>query len=334
MLEMTGHKKWIGIDGGGTKTSCVIGDEKGNLLAFAIGTSSNIHSIPAKEVLNTLEKVINQVLKESRSSIGEVEAIYLCLAGADRERDKSIIKSLFENTVYEHKIIIKNDADAALAAGTWGESGLLLIAGTGSIAYGVTSDFSKNIRVGGWGYLFGDEGSGFFIGKKAVQSVLKSYDTREPKTLLTDLILEHFHFTDATQLLSLYGTEHFVAKIAELSKYVFQAAKKQDAAAKEIMEVAIEELVFMAETVYKKIDNNINPLLVLHGGLFSNNDFKNSFKLKLRTVLNEDLKIISPDIPAVVGAYLLALKTSGCLIDNEIKKKVLVTWEEINKIKE
>ena len=334
MFEMSGKRKWIGIDGGGTKTSCVIGDENGRLLAFTLGTSSNIHSISHQKVFQTLERVILQVLKDSKSSIEQIETIYLCLAGADSEWDKATINSLFENTVYENKIVIKNDADAALAAGTWGEAGFLIIAGTGSIAYGVTDDFNTRFRVGGWGYLFGDEGSGFYIGKRAIQAVLKSFDSMGPKTLLSDLILPHFHFTEPQQLLSLYNTEHFVAKIAELSKYVFEAAGNQDVIAMDIMEDAIEELIIMVETVYEKVDNNSNPLLVLHGGLFSNKDFEKRFRDKLKKASTKDSKIISPKIPAVIGAYLLAIKNSGWIIDDEVKMNVLVTWEEINKIKD
>lgn len=325
-LKKKTNKRWIAIDGGGTKTSCVIGDEQGNILSKAIGTSSNIQTIPHQKVFTTLTQLIEKVLIDSASEFKQVESIQLCLAGADRESDKQIIKRLFENTIYETKLKIKNDAEAALASGTWGESGLLLIAGTGSIVYGVSYKPAKMVRVGGWGFLLGDEGSGFYIGLKGLQAVLKSYDNRGDSTILTSLILNHFQLKQVPELVRLYSEESMVPNIANLSKYVCEAAKLEDDVAKGILEDAVHELIRMVEVGQKKFENNC--LLVLHGGLLSDSYFKELFIKKLNSV-HEDFKVVYPEIPAVVGAYLLAIKESGVLIDEDFKKNVRFSWSRL-----
>ncbi|MFE8700260.1 BadF/BadG/BcrA/BcrD ATPase family protein [Cytobacillus sp. FJAT-54145] len=326
-LKNNARKRWIAIDGGGTKTSCVIGDEQGNILSKTIGTSSNIQTIPHQKVFTTLTHLIDKVLIDSGSEFKQVESIQLCLAGADRESDKQIIKRLFEDTIYEQKLQIKNDAEAALASGTWGESGLLLIAGTGSIVYGVSYKPAKMIRVGGWGYLLGDEGSGFYIGLKGLKAVLKSYDNRGDSTTLTSLILNHFQLQQVPELVRLYSEESVVPNIANLSKYVFEAAKLEDPVATGILEDAVHELIRMVEVGQNKFENN-NCLLVLHGGLFSDSYFKELFIRKLNSV-HEDHKVVYPEIPAVVGAYLLAIKGAGLLIDENFKKKVRLSWSKL-----
>ena len=320
-------KRWIGIDGGGTKTSCVIGDEHGHLLASAVGSASNIQGVSLDKVRSTLLALIDKVIIDSKSTLQQVESIYLCLAGADRESDRVVIRGLFQKTDYESKIQITNDAKAAFVAGTWGETGLLLIAGTGSIVFAQSKETDQVIRVGGWGYLLGDEGSGFYIGKHALNAVLKSFDKREQETLLTELLLNHFQITDARELISIYSDELLIPKIANLSKYVIEAAKKEDAIAKSILFDSVNELIEMVLAANRQL---VEPskLLVLHGGMFADSYFKELFVNGLSTRIN-NITIVQSELPAVVGAYLLALIDDGRRISSDIKGNVYKTWNQL-----
>ncbi|KIY23858.1 MULTISPECIES: BadF/BadG/BcrA/BcrD ATPase family protein [Mesobacillus] len=328
-LKNATTKRWIAVDGGGTKTICVIGDEQGHILSKAIGVASNIHTISHQKVYKTLTDIMERVIVDSGSILEQIESIYLCLAGADRDNDKWIIKNLFKNTVYEQKIKIKNDAQAALASGTWGESGLILIAGTGSIVYGISTTTGKSTRVGGWGFLLGDEGSGFYIGQRALKAVMKSYDDRGPKTELTTLILNHFQLQHVPELVRIYSGENIVPNIAKLSKIVFSAAKNEDPVALEILENAVNELIKMVEAASQKQFESKEDVLVLHGGLFSDSLFKNLFLGKLKSI-HQNFKIVQPEIPAVIGAYLLGIRESGIIIDEKIKKNIRLSWDETN----
>ncbi|HET7626822.1 MAG TPA: BadF/BadG/BcrA/BcrD ATPase family protein [Bacillales bacterium] len=317
-------RKWIGIDGGGTKTTCVIGDENGILFAHAAGDSGNIQSHSPERVKETLCRLIEEVLVKAGSRREQLAVIYLALAGADRREDKQRIDAFLNP--YKRSfvdIVIENDAKAALAAGSWGEPGLVLIAGTGSIAYGFSSE--KAVRVGGWGYLLGDEGSGYDIGRQALSAVLKQLDGRGPKTSLTEFVLEAFAVSEPEQLIPLvYGSPYVKNTIANLSALVFRAAKTGDAQAQAIVEAAVAELLELVRTAYCGMPA-VGTNLVLSGGLFSNAFFKQAFVEKAGVTFG-DLKVVDPAVSPAVGAYVLALRHSGMAITESLKKEIRQSW--------
>ncbi|WP_226617735.1 N-acetylglucosamine kinase [Cytobacillus firmus] len=325
---MNKKKRWIAFDGGGTKTHCVIGDENGRILAAAAGESTNIHSNPHGHVKNVLLGLIDEVLMAAFSHEDELESIHVYLAGCGREKDKETIKSFFHGASYKHKLTIENDALAALAAGTWGEPGIILIAGTGSIAYGVNPLTGDHVRVGGWGYLLGDEGSGYWIGQQGTQAVMKSYDGREAATLLTNLIKDHFHVKEAPELISsIYGNASERLKIASVAPLVMQAAESNDPAAKRIIREAIEQLCILVRAAKKRLMPADSLPIIIHGGLFSNTSFREGFITYMKSNAGEAL--IFPEFPPVIGAYLMALKESGILIDEVRKKNIKMSWDRL-----
>lgn len=136
-MPLNSEVRFIGIDGGGTKTACMIGDGLGNVLAVCYGASSSIKSNSREAVQDVLLSLIQQVLNLSNSNVTQLSGIFLGLAGADRPEDKAQIHSFFEGKFPASVVItVHNDAITALSAGTWGEAGIVLISGTGSIAYG------------------------------------------------------------------------------------------------------------------------------------------------------------------------------------------------------
>src|SRR5699024_6065353 len=139
--------------------------------------STNIQSISFNVIKYHFKNLIYALLNETDTQITELNSIFISSAGGDRAVDKNKILLALD--------FIDHDALAALASGSFGDSGMVLIAGTGSIAYNFSSDFKKISRVGGWGYIFGDEGSGFDIGRKAITSVLKQLDGRGKETVLS-----------------------------------------------------------------------------------------------------------------------------------------------------
>src|SRR5690606_26659184 len=156
----------------------------------------------------------------------------------------------------------------------------------------------------------GDEGSGFYIGQKALRAVMKAYDKRGPKTVLTDMLLNHFQLTEVQDLVGIYSEENIVPSIAKLSKYVFDAARKEDRVALGILEDSIEELMSLLKAANQNEMDTFENLLVLHGGLFSNSFFKKLFMEKINGAFVH-LQVVQPEIPAVVGAYLLGIKESS-----------------------
>jgi N-acetylglucosamine kinase-like BadF-type ATPase len=320
--------KFIGIDGGGTKTTCVIGDETGKIQATAAGKSGNIQSKPVDEVKDVVLQLIDDVTAQTETTPDQIQSIYLSMAGCGQPSDKKrVFEALRPFIADPVRLFVETDVVGALAAGTWGEPGIVLIAGTGSIAYTYTSSSEIN-RVGGWGYLLGDEGSGFDIGRKGLSAVLQQFDGRGEDTMLTGLVMEKLNLANPGELISfVYGRDNVKEGIADLSKLVFTAAKNDDPVAIQIIDEAISELIRLVETNQRVGETKKLPL-VISGGLFSDEFFKRRFTIKLRDKLG-DLSIIQPAVSPTVGAYMMSLRASGVEITEEVKTITVSSWTRL-----
>ena len=314
-------KLWIGIDGGGTKTTAVIGDESGHLLAVAKGSSGNITAISTEQLYTLINELIDQLLIKSGSALTDVEMVFAAMAGADRQAEQQKIYDTFKQSPVLEKFKIQSDIHAALAAGTWGREGTLLIAGTGAIIFGY--ERQKTFRVGGWGYLLGDEGSGYHLGKLAIRSVLKAHDEKLSLKPFQEKILTHFNVLSPDQLITkIYGNLNPVTAISSVSRIVLDALD-EDLLAQSIVNAVQEALMELIESAYSRIDR-IKPI-VLHGGLFSNNKFYVEFTVLFSSRF-PDLIALRPTISGTVGAYLLALHESKVEVSDPVKQTIQQTW--------
>ena len=154
----------LGIDAGGTKTVAVLADAGGRVVAEARAGGANLQAHGELEV----EKVLHGVIDHVTSALTEAPAaVCLGLAGVDREGDDLIIRAVMRRLGFKARTLIVNDALIALVAGAGTGPGLVLISGTGSIAYGVSAR-GVAARAGGWGAALGDEGSGYWVGHRAL----------------------------------------------------------------------------------------------------------------------------------------------------------------------
>ena len=161
-----------------------------------------------------------------------------------------------------------NDAELLLSA-LGKQAGVVLIVGTGSIA--LAQDEAGNVsRVGGWGHILGDEGSGYDIGRRGLQAAVRAVDGRGQATLLLDLILQHWKLRTAEDLIDAVYTVDNKAKIAQAATYVIHAARQGDAVALEIVEQAADELALLVQTVSPSLSQ---LPIALGGGLLLHDDF-------------------------------------------------------------
>jgi N-acetylglucosamine kinase-like BadF-type ATPase len=184
----------IGIDGGGTKTLAWLAEREPHAAAQPIGVGLAGPSNPQAVGLDLAGANILQAIRQSFAAAGceagPVAAVCLALAGVGREPIRRQMMTWCCHQELAGDVLVTNDAMAVLAAGTPSGWGAALIDGTGSFAFGMTADGSCQ-RTGGWGYLFGDEGSGYAIGLAALRAVTQAVDGRGPSTILTDRVLEH-----------------------------------------------------------------------------------------------------------------------------------------------
>jgi len=166
-------------------------------------------------------------------------------------------------------VLVVNDALIALEAGAGSAPGIVIVAGTGSIAYG-RNGRGVAARAGGWGHLIGDEGSGYWIGRHALAAVVREVDGRGPRTRLTEDVLAHFGVPDAAGLVHIvYNRDVPRRSVATLGPIVQRAGSDGDAVAMQILERAAEELVFAAGSVASRLEMRGDAFpFVLAGGMF------------------------------------------------------------------
>ncbi len=164
----------LGIDVGGSKTVCLLADDDERVLAEGREEGANLQG--AGEL--ALEKVLHSVMEKTLEGTGVFpSAICLGIAGVDRASDEAVVRSIMSRIGYKARILVVNDALIALQAGVGDAAGIVIVSGTGSIAYG-RNDQGEASRAGGWGYVLGDEGSGYWIGRLALRAVVRHADGR------------------------------------------------------------------------------------------------------------------------------------------------------------
>jgi N-acetylglucosamine kinase-like BadF-type ATPase len=256
----------LGIDAGGTKTVCLLADDAGTVLSEARGPGANLHS--AGEL--TVEKVLHEVM-ESATADRDISAAAICvgMAGVDREDEAGTVRAIMRRIGHKARIVVVNDALIALVAGARDAPGIVIISGTGSIAYGRNAN-GEAARAGGWGHMIGDEGSGYWIGREALAAVMRSGDGRGPATQLTGDILAYFQVTDVSRLPRIvYDREVPRMSVAAVGPIVQRAADEGDAVASGILDRAVDELLLAARSVATRLEMRGDAFtFYLAGGVF------------------------------------------------------------------
>jgi N-acetylglucosamine kinase-like BadF-type ATPase len=245
---------------------CLLADQTGTILGSARGPGANLQAQGELEV----EKVLHDVMEAALFSHDATPAV-ICLgiAGVDRPDDAAIVRGIMRRIGYKARTLIVNDALVALTAGADDGPGIVVICGTGSICYG-RDGAGRAARSGGWGYILGDEGSGYWIGRRALAAVMRAADRRGPATALTPRVLDHFG-VDATS--DLVQEVHFRDprrhRVAGLGQAVQAALDGGDPVAREIVDAAAGELVIAAASVAERLQlrGAVFPF-VLAGGIF------------------------------------------------------------------
>ena len=252
----------LGIDAGGTKTTALLADADGRVVGEGRSGGANLQAHGELEV----EKVMHGVIDKALGDPAAVpDAVCLGLAGVDREGDGDVIRAIMKRLGFRSHTLIVNDALIALVAGNGAigpgrrkgfggaYAGVVLVSGTGSIAYGV-SRRSVAARSGGWGSSLGDEGSGYWIGRRALAAVVRDADGRGPRTALTPMVLAHFELDRTEQLVAeIYDNVTGRHAIASLGPTVERARAEGDPVATEILRDAAAELALAASSVVTRL---------------------------------------------------------------------------------
>ena len=290
----------LGVDGGGTKTLALASGVDGRWQRRGVSGPSNPYAVGFESACVAIEAAISEALDGN-----EMVALCLGLSGAGRPEDIEQFTVWARAKFPGVALKVVNDAEILLAAGASAGPALALVCGTGSIVFGRAAD-GHLVRAGGWGYLFGDEGSGFAIGASALRVVMQAFDGRGASTLLTELILARRGVESPPGLVSsLYGAESPRTEIAGLAELVEQAAARGDALALSILNEAAFELAESVRAVYRSLGNIPIPLMLSGGVILRGKVLAEAFRRACETlglVFTEMIEVPEP----VAGAVRLA----------------------------
>lgn len=296
----------VGVDGGGTKTLCVVLDPRKHVIGQGRASSSNRNSVGDEAARANLTRAVNDALTAAGLQHREVGAVCAGIAGADRPMERSIVTGWFNELFPGIPTLIYNDALIALASGTGGEQyGVVVISGTGMIVYGVDANGQMR-RAGGWGPIFGDKGSGYAIGTAALAAIANAADGLGPPTALEGALLDYLDLNSPQALIPWAYSDLSWARIAELSPLVVECAQQNDPVAVAIIEEAAVDLAAAVEHVVRNLNLLNEPIsIVLSGGNLGVGFFGSLVSQHLHTLVPK-AQLVRPNVEPVVGAALLA----------------------------
>jgi len=300
-------KYLIGIDGGGTKTDSAIADLSGKIIHHTTGKPSNFLVVGIEEAVENIFDLIEENLFKLEGDFADVKQIVIGVAGAGREEDAFLLEKGFKDYsdqegVHFKGVKVVSDAHIALEGAFPDSAGCILIAGTGSILFGKDK---KGVihRVGGFGRLIGDEGSGYSIGRKALNAVSKESDGRGEETLISELLNAKMNSGLSTSIISKVYKEKL--DVASVAKIVIKAAEEGDAIAENILDEEADELVLHVKSLLNKIESDKLDV-AFSGSLIDNTNFYSDLlKQKIKYTL-PNVEVVKPAAPPVSGAILLA----------------------------
>jgi len=297
---------------GGEKTICWICDLSGNIVAKGESAPARLK----RDGINALKASLMFAFFSIAEAIGikKVKTVALCLPDIDTPKNELIVKALVQSLNIADNVLVYNDSAAVFfgAVAPEGERvrGLVVIGDQGVIGFGA-KDYEM-CRTGGWEYFLSDEGSAYWIAKKALRACMRSFDWRDDKSSLEEKIVKHYNLKDARDLVDLFYEreldQNFLSPIFEIT--VVQARRGDEIALK-IFEEAADELYGYPMAIIKRLKlENMDFEVAVYGSVFNalrKLDLFKEFEKKIKSIA-PNAKFIEPRYEPIYGALALALE--------------------------
>ena len=257
----------IGVDGGGSKTRAMVADDQGQQIADVEGPGSAVRPGQAEASADVVAAVVRDALAACDMTHVVPRVVCVGVAGVGREAERQALWQALVSREIGEDIVVHADATIAIDDAFGDGAGILLVSGTGSIAYG-RSPAGTTARCGGWGPVCGDEGGGAWIGRRALSIVTAASDGREPETALVGAVLTAAQVNDVQDLIP-WAAQATPAALASLAPAVIKVADDGDLRANALVAMAVEELVLHVRTLARKlfVDERAACNVALAGGL-------------------------------------------------------------------
>ena len=307
---MSNRQLILGVDGGGSKTAARIAaiDADGNIkeLGRGFGGPSNVRAVGEAHAEINLDVAIDAALREAGTADTAIDYAVLGLAGSSLPDVQSFITNWAERRGLAKHVDVVHDADPVLAVAAPEGRGIALIVGTGSVAIGADGSGERSVT-GGWGHWFGDTGSGFDLGRRALAAVADAVDGVGPETQLVSEILQRLRTENPREILQKLGMAADVRReIASLAPTLLQAASSGDEVALAIVQEAADATALLVHATAKKLDLDPDTPLAVAGGIVCSNDmYREALLDSIRKLGESPTSIVIVDHP-VEGCLLMA----------------------------
>lgn len=309
---------FLGADGGGTSTRVLMISAAGDVLGFGTSGSSNFHEAGRDAADAALKAAVAAAYSNAGIGRESCGAIFLGMAGVVAEADRRVVREMVGvlNLNRAARVGVDHDIRIALAGGLGADTGIALIAGTGSSCYGRDGK-GNDWRAGGWGSLLDDRGSSYGLGLEAMIATVRGHDGRGPATALAADVLEHLKIGDIQEIMHrLHHIGTSKAEIAALAPCVIARALEGDEAARAIVDRGIWELVLAVQTVARRLEFDFSPIpLSVSGGLAENSAYYRELLFGRLNKISLPVAPRLPMMPPVFGAAILAAEIAGARLD-------------------
>lgn len=303
---------FIGVDGGASKTAALVVDGDGKPLGRGLAGGSNHLRVGIEEATRNVERAVNIALVEAGIAIRDVEYAYCGIAGSDHPLHRQRVIDSLRIFFPRGNFIVDTDARIALTGAVGFDAGIVIISGTGSVAFGRNAA-GEEARAGGWGPTLGDEGSGYWIAREGLSAIVRAHDGRGFATKMTDMLCEEYEMCSPAELPRfVYAATTHVDDIARYGRLVIEAAKDGDDVAREILTRGGSELAECVLAIARKLKMTDLEFPVAYvGGAFRAAEMLLS---PMRLRIQRDAPhsaLIPPKNTPVEGAAMMAMRAAA-----------------------
>jgi glucosamine kinase len=306
---MIAPELFVGIDGGGSRATAVASDAAGRVLARLEGGAGLVRADAPLAGVDALAGLTRRV---AHMAIPGAPVRGLCcgLAGVGRPRERDSVRAALMGSGVAQRVEIVTDVDAAMQDAFGSGPGLLLVAGTGSMAFGRTSD-GRSARAGGWGAILGDEGGGWTISLAGMRAVLRHYDGRGQATVLAERLVEAAHCASPEELVS-FAALSTKGDVAALTPIIAEAAAQGDAVAAAIIDEATAAHASLVAAVVRRLDPwPAAPPVGFAGGLIAPGRPLRERALAAISSVLQIADVLDRTVDGAVGAAAIARERAG-----------------------
>lgn len=317
----------LGVDGGASKTLCLVASEDGNILGFGRGGPSNHQVCGLEGAVTQITHSVGEGLAQAQASPEEVRLGMFCLAGADLPEDYAMLSQAVEDLGVCQKVVVRNDTMAALRSGLSRPWGVVVICGTGTNAAGRAPD-GREIILPGLGHISGDWGGGAQISQEIIRHVMRAWDGRGKPTVLLQMVLDSLGAPSPEVLLQmLYHNQLEQHQLLGLVPLLFEAAYAGDEVACRLVREVGTEVGVTARTLIRRLslqDKDVE--VVLAGSIFK---AKGPFLIDtIKGVVHQvapRATIVLPKFEPVVGALFLGLEAAAVEVEGMVRENIRAT---------